>query len=137
MTATTVFGIILAHFVGDYILQSGWMANEKTKRWRPAIAHGLAYTLPFILVTQNPWALLIIGGTHIIIDRYRLAKYVTFSKEFIAPRAYWPTWSDSKDNAGFPSTVPPWLSFWLMFIADNTIHMGLNFAAIAFFGTSW
>lgn len=133
MTATTVFGIILAHFVGDYILQSGWMANEKTKRWWPAIAHGMAYTLPFILVTQNPWALLVIGGTHIVIDRHRLAKYLAFAKEYIAPRRAWPTWDDSKDNYGFPSTVPAYLSSWLVFIIDNTCHMLINFLAVSLF----
>lgn len=134
MTAVTALGLILAHFVGDYILQSGWMANEKTKRWWPAIAHGLMYTVPFIFVTQSPVALLIIAGTHIVIDHYRLAKYVTFAKEFIAPRRTWPTWSDAKDNAGVPSSVPPWLSFWLLFIADNTLHMLINVGAVLLFG---
>ena len=134
MPPETAIGLILAHFVGDYILQSGWMANEKTRRWWPAIAHGITYTLPFLFVTQSPWALLVIGGTHIIIDRYRLAKYVTFAKEFIAPRRTWPSWEDAKDNAGFPSSVPPWLSFWLMFIADNTIHMLINVGAVLLLG---
>jgi hypothetical protein len=45
--------IILAHLVGDYLIQSDWMANEKTKRWWPAIAHGLTYTIPYVLVTQS------------------------------------------------------------------------------------
>lgn len=134
MPPETAIGLILAHFVGDYILQSGWMANEKTRRWWPAIAHGITYTLPFLFVTQSPWALLVIGGTHIVIDRYRLAKYVTFAKEFIAPRRTWPSWEDAKDNAGFPSSVPPWLSFWLMFIADNTIHMLINVGAVLLLG---
>lgn len=134
MTALTLFGLIMAHFVGDYILQSGWMANEKTKHWWPAIAHGLTYTLPFLLVTQSPWALLVIAVTHIVIDRYRLAKYITFAKEFIAPRRTWPTWDDAKNNAGFPSSTPPWLSFWLMFIVDNTLHMLINAAAVVFLG---
>lgn len=33
----------LAHMVGDYLIQSDWMAQEKTKRWWPAIAHALTY----------------------------------------------------------------------------------------------
>ena len=130
MTGLTVFGLIIAHFIGDYWLQSGWMANEKTKRWWPAIVHGVVYTIPFLLVTQSPLALFVIASTHIVIDRYRLAKYITFSKEHLAPKSWWPTWEDAKDNAGFPSTVPPWLSFWLLFITDNTLHMVINFAAV-------
>ena len=37
-------GIILAHLVGDYLIQSDWMASEKTKKWWPAIAHGITYS---------------------------------------------------------------------------------------------
>ena len=43
----------LAHMVGDYVIQSDWMASEKTKRWWPAIAHGVSYGVPFVLVTQS------------------------------------------------------------------------------------
>jgi len=61
-------GILLAHLIGDYILQSDWMANEKTKRWWPAWAHALTYGLPFLLVTQSPLALAVIIVTHAVID---------------------------------------------------------------------
>jgi hypothetical protein len=37
---------ILIHAIGDYILQSDWMANEKTKRWFPAACHALVYQDP-------------------------------------------------------------------------------------------
>ena len=39
----TALGIVLAHLVGDYLIQSHWMAVEKVNRWWPAIAHGLAH----------------------------------------------------------------------------------------------
>lgn len=45
-------GVLLAHLVGDYLLQSDWMANEKTKRRWPAWAHAITYGLPFLLVTH-------------------------------------------------------------------------------------
>lgn len=89
MTGEVALGILLAHLVGDYLFQSDWMATEKLKRWWPAAAHGITYTLPYVLVTRNPWALLIIGGTHIVIDRYRLAKYVVWLKNQVgAKRTY-------------------------------------------------
>ena len=72
----TALGIILAHLVGDYLIQSDWMASEKTKKWWPAIAHGITYTLPYALVTQSLLALAVIAGTHVIIDHYRLARHV-------------------------------------------------------------
>ena len=33
---------LLAHLVGDYVVQSDWMALNKTARWSPAIAHAVA-----------------------------------------------------------------------------------------------
>ena len=37
---------LVAHAVGDYILQSHWMATEKTKQHFAAAAHAVVYTLP-------------------------------------------------------------------------------------------
>jgi hypothetical protein len=34
---------------------------------------------------------------------------------------------------GYPEEVPEWLSIWLLIIADNTIHIIINGAAIAYF----
>lgn len=122
-------GILLAHLVGDYIIQSHWMACEKTKRWWPAIAHGLTYTLPYMLITQSPVALAVIAGTHIIIDRFRLAKHLVWAKNQLAPKAFRPVWADAKAT-GYTSETPAWMSVWLMIIADNTIHLLINTAAI-------
>jgi hypothetical protein len=150
--------VLLAHLVGDYILQSHWMAQEKVRRWWPAFVHGAFYTLPFLLITTDWRALLIIGGTHAVIDRYRLAKYLVWAKNWFAPvrirrntrpshehdqtvsvarfvlEAYNPPWSECKGNAGMPPSTPVWLSTWLMFIADNTVHVLINVAAIRWFG---
>ena len=40
---------IVLHAIGDYVLQSDWMATEKTKRSIPALAHAVVYTfaVPF------------------------------------------------------------------------------------------
>lgn len=66
---------LLAHLLGDYVLQNHWMANTKTTRSSAALLHALFYTLPFLLLTQDPWRLAVIGGTHFVIDRFRLARY--------------------------------------------------------------
>ena len=81
----------LAHLVGDYLLQSHWMATEKTKRWWPAAAHALTYGLPFLLITQSPLALAVIVGTHAVIDRYRLARHVVWAKNQLAPHSHRPS----------------------------------------------
>jgi Protein of unknown function (DUF3307) len=125
-------GIILAHIVGDYFIQSDWMATEKTSKWLPAIVHGITYTVPYLFVTQNPWPLLIICLTHIVIDRYRLARYVCWIKNYLGPRRTWHSWQECKGN-GYPADRPVWLTTWLMILTDNTIHLVINFGAILLF----
>lgn len=122
--------ILLAHVIGDYFLQSHWMANEKTKRLWPAIVHGVTYTIPFAFITQNPLTLLIIAGTHVIIDRWRLAKYVCWAKNLLGPKAY----RAPLTATGYPVETPVWLAVWLMIIVDNTMHVLINYGAITWLG---
>lgn len=128
-TAFLGFGILLAHLVGDYLLQSHWMACEKTKRWWPAVAHAATYTVPYIFITQSVWALLTIGITHAVIDRYRLAKHVVWFKNQLAPKAFRPSWKNSR-STGYPSETPVWMATWLLIIADNTLHLLINTASV-------
>lgn len=118
---------LFAHLIGDYILQSHWMATEKTKRAWPALVHSILYTLPFLFITTSPVALGIIAGSHFVIDRWRLARYVIWLKNQLGPE--WISWSQCK-STGYPNSVNPWLSTWLLIIADNTLHIGLNGLAI-------
>lgn len=82
---------LVCHAIGDYILQSDWMASEKTKKTTAALAHVLTYFLPFLFLTTSWKALLFIAGTHFIIDRWRLARYVCWVKNWLAPRWITPT----------------------------------------------
>jgi len=124
---------LLAHAVGDYILQSHWMATEKTKRSLAAGVHAVTYTLPFLFLTQSPAALAFICGTHFLIDRFRLARWVVWFKNGyvwnrIPARATGP---NAPTATGCADDVPPWLSVWLLIIADNILHVILNGVALA------
>jgi Protein of unknown function (DUF3307) len=130
LVSMNYFAIVLAHFIGDYLLQTHWMAIEKTSRLFPAILHGLTYTIPYLFVTQSVWALLVICITHILIDRYRLVKYLIWAKNQIAPKAH----RFSPTETGYPDSTPPWLSTWLMIITDNLVHIVINIIAILIFG---
>lgn len=134
--------VVLAHLVGDYLLQSDWMALEKTKRWWPAIAHGVTYTLPFLFLTRELDALALICVSHIVIDRFRLARHVCWAKNWLAPirvsrgetarftlEPYNSPWRVSRAT-GYPPGRPAWMVVWLMIIADNTLHLLFNVAAI-------
>lgn len=128
---------LLAHGCGDYVLQSDWMANEKTKRWWPALAHGAMYSVPFIaLVVFPPWvrgnllaglgALTVVGGTHAVLDRFRLARHVIFAKErLLSPPRYWRPWSECS-KTGYGPDKPEWLAIMLLIVTDNLIHISIN-----------
>lgn len=115
-----------AHMVGDYIIQNDWMAQEKTKRWWPAVIHGVTYTLPFLLVTQSLLALLVIASTHIVIDHYRLARHLVWFRNQFAPRLFRP----GHTATGSAADRPDWLAVWVLIIADNVLHMAINVAAV-------
>lgn len=119
---------LVAHAVGDYILQSDWMANEKTKRSAAALAHVVAYSLPFILLGASWLALLVIAGSHFVIDRWRLARYVVWAKNWLGPNRPWAECTAT----GYPPERPPWMSVWLLIIADNVLHVLCNGLALAY-----
>lgn len=125
----TALGIVLAHLVGDYLIQSDWMALEKTERWWPAVMHGLTYTLPYAFVTRSLLALAVIASTHIVIDRFRLARHVVWAKNLLAPARYRHPWVECSAT-GYHESRPAWLAVWLMIIADNTLHLLINSAAV-------
>ena len=113
---------LVAHAVGDYILQSQWMADNKRKESRAALIHCALYTLPFVLITQSVPALALIFGSHFVFDRFGLARYIVWLKN--GPWAF---------SGGYPDRVPAWLSTWLFIIADNIIHVICNAGALAVF----
>jgi hypothetical protein len=118
---------ILAHLVGDYILQTDKMATLKTKSILWAVIHAAAYTLPFLLLTRHPLALIVIFGTHAIIDRYRLPKYVVAAKNAVTD---WSRRAQFATATGYAETTPAWMAVWLLIIADNTMHLLINYGAL-------
>ena len=118
---------LLLHLVGDYVTQTDWMAQEKTKRNLAAFAHAVVYSLPFLLLGPSLAAFMTILVTHYFIDRYRLARYVVFAKNWVTNPAL--RWAACQ-GTGYPESVPPWLAVWLLIIADNTMHLSINYAAL-------
>jgi hypothetical protein len=118
---------LVCHAVGDYVLQSDWMANAKTKRSVACLAHVATYALPFLFLRPSWAALAIIVGTHFVIDRWRLARFVCWLKNFLGPgNSPW-----AQCNAtGYPAERPPWMAVWLLIIADNVMHVVINGAAL-------
>jgi hypothetical protein len=118
----------VAHLVGDYVLQSDWMANEKSKRNLPAIVHVIVYSLPFLFINQSPLAMTLIAASHFVMDRWRLARYIVWVKNIP-----WQPWAECT-KTGHLDSRPPWLAGWLLIIVDNTVHIICNGLVIHYFG---
>lgn len=123
---------LIAHAVGDYVIQSDWMATEKTRRSSAAAIHAVTYLVPFLFLTRSPAALAVMGTTHFVIDRWRLARYVVWISNFAAPPGTNPPWPECTAT-GFPPDRPPFLTVWILIIVDNLMHIGINAAALTWF----
>lgn len=141
---------LIFHLWGDYIFQSDWMANNKTSSNVACLAHVCAYSFLFWFIAPSWIAFAVIFTTHFFIDRFRLAKYVVYAKQFLAPSSV--VWKHKEENihpemadefvdkytwenckaTGYPSETPPWMAVWLMIIADNCLHLTINYLAIRF-----
>lgn len=113
---------LLFHLWGDYVTQNHWMASTKVKNtaegYLSCLVHTILYSAPFLLLTQSYDAMLIIFWSHYWIDKLRLAKYVIQLRDW---------------NFTGKELQPPYLSVWLMIIADNTFHITINYLAIKYF----
>lgn len=73
--------LIFCHLVGDYVLQTDFIAKTKGKNWYHLIVHGVLYCLPFFVLFGLTWKLSFIFITHMMIDllkaRYNKINYVT------------------------------------------------------------
>lgn len=120
---------LLAHLVGDYLLQTTYMAEQKIRSWPVAMLHAIVYTLPFTFITLSPWALAVICFTHALIDRYRLAHYVSRVRNMVGDPKNWRVYAT---DTGYPETTPAWMAVWLVIITDNTLHLLTNYLAIKY-----
>jgi len=113
---------LICHLVGDYVLQTNWMARYKLEKISVAAVHAFTYVLPFIFITRSFWALFVIFSTHTIIDHYRLARHVIRFRNWC--------WTDN----GFPTETPSHIAQGVSIVVDNTIHLLINFLAIKYLG---
>lgn len=141
---------LLCHLWGDYVLQSDWMAQNKRNEFLPAWIHAEVYSFCFLPLAWNHGvAFTVILVTHFLIDRYGLARYLVWAKNWLGPKQYWlmwrgpevpdmwqgnqptPPWRDCKAT-GYPPGRPAWLVVWLTIIADNTLHLTINYLALKY-----
>ena len=128
------------------------MALNKNKRTWPCLVHTVLYTLPFLVVTRSFWALWVIWGTHFLIDRFSLPKYLVWVKNHLSPWCRYPVWQDCKVTGYYdvdsyllvpfphrvvyreyvPQIRPRFITIWLTIITDNGLHLACNYLALTY-----
>lgn len=142
---------LLCHFVGDYFLQSDWMALHKSKGTLRCLVHVLFYACPFLLLTTSWKVLLFIAVTHFVFDHWPVVvrrmiwvknhfptlDYPSF--EFCDSTGYYddsPYNTQSANNGTKVLWGQPrhfFVTVWLYIITDNTLHLACNLAAFLLF----
>ena len=138
---------LIIHIWADFVLTQGtWIALNKSKVTWAAALHALLYTCCFLVLTQSWQALLVIGVTHFLIDRFSLAKYLIFAKEWVlAPPGRLPKWEMCHVTGYYDQECehprrpeyadlkrPLWITVWLYIITDNLLHITINYLALTF-----
>ena len=76
-----ILNLIFCHLIGDYVLQTDFIAKTKGDNWYHLLVHCFLYIVPFFYVFGMTWQLAVILITHIIIDslkaRYKIINYTT------------------------------------------------------------
>jgi hypothetical protein len=108
--------LLIAHLIGDFLLQTEWMAKYKADRWIPLLAHCLVYTfsvslLAYLFVPNglSLWAIVLVFVSHVILDR-RSFVYFWYRKVMQV--------TDDRSK-------------WLMIICDQVFHLIILGVALA------
>lgn len=72
--------LLVGHFVGDFILQTRWMAEKKAKEILPLITHSAVYTMAVALFALlagglSCWGICLIFICHVILDQRAFIDY--------------------------------------------------------------
>jgi len=71
---------IYAHFIGDYLIQTDFMALNKKKSAWICLLHVVTYMLPFVFCGMMWWQLLLIAAQHYVIDHTDVVLWLMHAK---------------------------------------------------------
>lgn len=106
--------LLIGHLIGDFLLQSSWMAKNKATKWLPLLTHVLVYTIVVSIFGGvsgglSLAAIALIFISHIVLDR----------KTFVA------FWVRNVQTAKGAEQA------WLCIMADQIFHIIILAIAIA------
>ena len=95
---------IYAHLIGDYLIQTDWMANGKKRSSWICAVHVLTYLVPFLFTPMPWWQLALIGAEHFLQDRTGVVVWLM----------------KAKGSAAF---IQPPCGPWSVILTDNILHV--------------
>ena len=60
--------LVMCHMIGDYVLQTRFIAESKGNNWYHLFVHCVLYVVPFYICFGFIWQLAVIFVAHLIID---------------------------------------------------------------------
>lgn len=73
--AEKIFMLAACHMMGDYVLQTRFVAESKGQNWYHLFVHCILYAVPFYLVFGWCWQLALIAALHGPIDALKARYY--------------------------------------------------------------
>ena len=64
----TLVKLVICHLIGDYVLQTDFIAKTKGTNWYHLFVHCALYIVPFIIVFGLDWKILFLFAVHMIVD---------------------------------------------------------------------
>lgn len=80
MILVTIYKLLVCHMLGDYVIQTDFLARTKGESWWHLLTHCVTYTVPFAVVFGVDWRVAWLLLTHIVIDalkaRWKVIDYL-------------------------------------------------------------
>ena len=75
MSLPNVYMAVSSHMVGDYVLQTDYLAKTKGNNWWHMVAHCVMYTIPFAMAFGIDWRIAALLTTHMVIDTLKAREH--------------------------------------------------------------
>jgi hypothetical protein len=95
---------MIAHLIGDYLIQTDWMAANKKKSTVACMFHIITYMIPFMFCDIAAWQFYLIAAQHFLQDRWNFIPWLMKVK-------------------GSAKFMEPPLGPWSIIVTDNVVHI--------------
>jgi hypothetical protein len=124
MTADLLVRLLLGHLVGDYLLQTNWMAlNKKRHLWIAAV-HSAVWTIAVVVFVPELLSVLAVAavfGSHLLLDATDIVNAwlkLIGSRSYESVRAY-----QQEDHPELHKQFMVAYTALVQAVADNTLHL--------------